>query len=365
MNWFQNTFFYREDALPTIQGLRGVAVLWFFHWSFFNQFDPAKLSRIAEGKPWLANVVEALRHALAPGEMTPVVIALLCGWLLARKQAVAESGQCRAAGDGVFARSVLRSLKRIAAVSFLAALPSLSYTQAAGPDVFRELLSAPVDFPQYTGFLAVIVAFKLFALLFIATNGLSSAILRTCLKIAAALALAAVFAGCGYPAGFWGALPLGYLAAGPGMRHAPRVFANPAVPCGLLLASACAAALLPLGLPAKALMAMALVSLAPTGLAVSKTFTARLVSLPVFRYLGVVALPFFLIHSTWGFRLSRSLLQGEMQSLATIAAHYALSLAFSAVFAGFLHIFFERGSFLRNTPAAVSNASSASQGATP
>jgi hypothetical protein len=273
MGWLTKTFFYRDDYIPALQGLRGLAMLWFFHWSFYNQFDPAKLSRITEAKPWMGAVLQAMRLAVAPGEAAVAVMVIICGFLLVRKDY----------GRAAPGRSFLNAFGRIYGLYLLAVLPSLSYMQPDLATVARTLtfLETPVGFPPFTAFLGVILAAKLFVFGLAACNVI------------------------------------------PRTNQCARVVGGPsqaAVP-----------------------------------------FT-RMLAHPVLRYFGAVALPFFLIHTTWGFRLSRSILQGELHSIQAIAAHYAMSLAFSAVFAGFLHVFFEKPSFLRNAPSADTKPSSATQG---
>lgn len=278
MGWLRRTFLYREDYLPALQGLRGLAVLWFFHWSFYAQFDPAKLSRITEGKAWMGAALRAVGYAVAPGQAAVVVMALICGFLLVRKNY----------GRAAPGRYLRDAFGRIYGLYLLAVLPSLSYSQPDLPTLARTLafLEAPDGFPPFTAFLGVVLACKL----------------------------------CVFTLSAGGVIP----------GRAPAFI--------------------------------------PTGAGAPRNQGPRLLSHPVLRYFGAVALPFFLIHTTWGFRLSRSILQGELHSVAAIAAHYAMSLAFSTVFAGFLHVFFERPRFLRNlrnATAADRNPRSATQGVSP
>lgn len=276
MGWLKKTFFYREDYLPALQGLRGLAMLWFFHWSFYNQFDPAKLSRINEGKPWMGGVLQAMRLAVAPGEAAVMVMVIICGFLLVRKDY----------GRAAPGRYFFDAFGRIYGLYLLVVLPTLSYMQPDFATIARTLvfLETPAGFPPFTAFLGVILASKLLVFSLAACNVIPRGISRA------------------------------RVAFYPSQAAAPF---------------------------------------------------SRLLAHPILRYFGAVALPFFLIHTTWGFRLSRSILQGELHSVQAIAAHYALSLAFSAVFAGFLHVFFERPSFLRNAPAADTKPSSATQGVSP
>ncbi len=270
MGWLRKTFLYRDDYIPALQGLKGLAVLWFFHFSFYSQFDPAKMARITEGKPWMAAVLRLAQLAVAPGETAFVIMALISAYLLVR-QDFGRPDPGRRSRD---------AFGRIYGLYLLVALPVLSYTQPGPADVFRALafLDAPDGFPPYAGFLGIVLVCKLL-----------------------------VFTGSA-------------LVPSRGAASPPTTFSIPG---------------------------------------------ARVLSHPLLRYFGAVALPFFLIHTTWGFRLSRSILQGEIHSVGAIAAHYAMSLCFSAVFAGFLHIFFERPRFLRNAPSADKTPSSATQGVFP
>jgi hypothetical protein len=276
MGWLKKTFLYRDDYIPALQGLRGLAVLWYFHWSFYSQFDPAKLSRIARGKPWMDTVLNALRLAVAPGEAAWIVMLIICGFLLVRKSY----------GGADPGRYFLNTFSRIYGLYLLVVLPSLSYMQPDLATIARTLvfLEAPAGFPPFITLLGIILAAKLLVFGLTACNVISRKARRGS-----------------------GAAPL------------------------------------------------------------SQTVPPFLLPLahPVLRYFGAVALPFYLIHTTWGFRLSRSILQGELHSIQAIAAHYAMSLAFSAVFAGFLHVFFEKPSFLRNAPSADTKPSSATQGVSP
>ena len=353
MGWLKKTFLYREDYIPALQGLRGAAMLWFFHWSFYNQFDPAKLSRIIEGKPWLGTALDALRYAVAPGEMAAVVMGVICGFLLTYKDY----------GKSNPGRYFLNSLARIYGVYLVAILPHLSYAQ---PDLVSlakmlVLLQAPADFLQFTTFLGVILAYKLLVFSTVAAGTLSNTTLRMSVKALLVGLVLLVILGSDLPLGF----TLGLLVASTGMHTLREKFTTNTLRPGTLLAIGCAVSLAPLPLPARAFLVMAIIAHVPTDFAFAITGGARLLSHPVLRYFGAVALPFFLIHTTWGFRLSRSILQGELHSVQAIAAHYALSLAFSTVFAGFLHVFFERPSFLRNAPAADTKPSSVTQGVFP
>lgn len=355
MNWLKRIFLYREDYIPALQGLRGVAALWFFHWSFYAQFDPAKLSRITEGKPWLTTVLESVRHVLAPGELAPVVAGVLCGFLLTWKQ----SGR-----DAPLAR-LWSAFARIYGVYLVAILPTLSYSGLDLHAVGKILvfLDAPPDFPPFTAFLGVILTYKLLVFASSAADARVSERYRSIVKAAFTVAELALLLGTTYPWGFTLALLVsrtGWHALKDGKLKGK--FAYP----GLLLLAGAGAALLPLPLPVRAFLAMALLAHAPTDMSRLTTPATRLLSHPALRYFGAVALPFFLIHATWGFRLSRSILQGELHSVQGIIAHYAMSLAFSIVFAGFLHVFFERPRFLqnlRNGPSAAIKPSSAIQGA--
>lgn len=355
MNWLRRTFLYRDDYIPALQGLRGVAALWFFHWSFYAQFDPAKLSRITEGKPWLAAVLDAVRHVMAPGELAPVMAGLLCGFLLTWKQ----SGR-----DAPLAR-LWSAFARIYSVYLVAILPTVSYSGLDLRSVGKILifLDAPPGFPPFTAFLGVILAYKLLVFASSAAEALASNRHRTIVKAAFTVAELALLFGTNYPWGFtlallvsrtgWHVLKDGQLTVR---------FAYP----GLLLLAGAGVALVPLPLSVRAFLAMALLAHSPTDISRLITPATRLLSHPLLRYFGSVALPFFLIHTTWGFRLSRSILQGELHSVQAIASHYALSLLFSAVFAGFLHVFFERPRFLqnlRNGPSAAIKPSSVIQGA--
>jgi len=337
MNWLKRTFLYRDDYIPALQGLRGVAALWFFHWSFYAQFDPAKLSRITEGKPWLAAALDAARLALTPGELAPVTAGVLCGFLLAWKQS----------GRDAPLHSMWSAFARIYSVYLVALLPSLSYSGLDWLAVGKILLflDAPADSPPFTSFLGVILGYKLLVLASSAADALDPERHRTIVKAAFTVAELALLFGTNFPWGFTLALLVSrtgwHILKDGGLK---AKFAHP----GFLLLAGAGVALLPLPLPVRAFLAMALIAHTPTDISRLTTPATRLLSHPLLRYFGAVALPFFLIHTTWGFRLSRSILQGELHSVQAIIAHYAMSLAFSAVFAGFLHVFFERPRYLRN-----------------
>jgi len=276
VGWLKKLFFYRDDYIPALQGLRGLAILWFFHWSFYNQFDPAKLSRIIEGKPWMGSVLQAMRLAVAPGEVAPVVMVIICGFLLVRKDY----------GRADPTRYFLDAFGRIYGLYLLTVLPSLSYMQPDLSTIAKTLafLETPTGVPPFTVILGVILITKLSVFGLTACNVIPSN--ARCSRIVNSTRQAAV--------------PF-----------------------------------------------------------------SRLLAHPILRYFGAVALPCYLIHSTWGFRLSRSILQGELHSIQAIASHYVMSLAFSAVFAGFLHVFFEKPYFLRNAQSADTKPSSATQGVSP
>jgi len=355
MDWLRRTFLYRDDYIPALQGLRGAAALWFFHWSFYAQFDPAKLSRITEGKPWLAAALDAVCHALAPGELTPVVAGVLCGFLLTWKQS----------GRDAPLRNMWSAFARIYSVYLVAILPTVSYSGLDWPAVGKILifLDSPPDFPPLAAFVGVILAYKLLVFASSAADALAPDRHRTIVKAAFTVAELALLFGTNYPWGFTLALLVSrtgwHVLKDGGLK---TIIAYP----GLLLLAGAGVALLPLPLPVRAFLAMALMAHAPTDISRLTTPATRLLSHPALRYFGAVALPFFLIHTTWGFRLSRSILQGELHSVQAIASHYALSLVFSAVFAGFLHVFFERPRYLqnlRNGPSAAIKPWSVIQGA--
>lgn len=359
MGWLKRTFLYREDYDPALQGLKGLAVLWFFHFSFYSQFDPAKMARITQGKPWMAGLLDAVVVLLSPAIMVPSAILALAGFLAAR------SIQARPLPEHLLSRFL-----RFYPVFLVAVLPTIVYSGSdwsrlgwtmtffltwdgipAGDSI---LLARAFWLPLLW---AVIhsstrkAAFSFQAVLFLAAAGLDFLVYgdprTTSAYVAVLLGAAAARHGAALP---------GLLArhgAGPCLLLAcvlTPVFASGApLPSFLLSAGG------------SFLLALAVASLAGSSLSVS----ARVLSHPLFRYFGAVALPFFLVHATWGFRLSRSILQGEIHSVGAIAAHYAMSLCFSAAAAGFLHVFFERPRFLRNAPSADKTPSSATQGVFP
>ncbi|WP_243358722.1 hypothetical protein [Fundidesulfovibrio terrae] len=361
MGWLKRTFLYREDYIPALQGLRGLAVLWFFHWSFYAQFDPAKLSRITEGKAWMGAALDAVALCLSPAMMAPVAAYVLAGFLAQTTL-----------GTRPLAGFLLSRAARFYPVFLATVLPILAYSARGWSDIAWVLtfFIVPQDIPPghllilakafwFSLLWAVILAatgrtrrFLVQALPFLAVAGLEYLVYRDLRTTSAFLAVLAGAAAARHP------LPeaVAHRTAGPSL-----VCATLAAP--IFLASTPGASFL-LALAGAALLALVAGSLA-SGV---PSFTARLLSHPVLRYFGAVALPFFLIHTTWGFRLSRSILQGEMHSLSAILAHYAMSLAFSTVFAGFLHVFFERPRFLRNlrnATAADRNPRSATQGVSP
>jgi peptidoglycan/LPS O-acetylase OafA/YrhL len=361
VGWLSRTFLYREDYIPALQGLRGLAVLWFFHWSFYAQFDLAKLTRVTGSAPWASAALDALLVCLSPAMMAPVAAYVLAGFL-------AE----RTLGSRPLPGFLLSRVLRFYPVFLVAVLPILVYSGNGWSDIAWALtfFIVPQDIP--TGHLlilakafwfsllwAAIVAatgrtrrFPVQALLFLTVAGLEYLLYRDLRTTSAFLAVLAGAGAARYP------LP----------EAVARCSAGPSLVCAALaapvfLASTPGASFL-LALTGTVFLALAVGSLASG----NASFTARLLSHPVLRYFGAVALPFFLIHTTWGFRLSRSILQGELHSLASILAHYAMSLAFSAVFAGFLHVFFERPRLLRNLrkgPPAGRNPTSATQGVSP
>ena len=351
MGWIRKTFLYREDYNPALQGLRGVAVLWFFHMSFYGQFDPAKLTRITGGKPWLGDVINSLPILLSPGLIAPVLMYVLAGFL-----AVGSLEKSS------FPRFLLARALRFYPVYLVAVLPVLAYTNSGFSNIFQSLtfFVVPQDIP--VGSLVVLAAAfwlpilwagvqaatKIFpnltlqAGIFLACAGLNW---MACRDFGTTIAFLGVFAGI--LAGVWAGVPTTRRK-----RHLPVLATRyGAGPClvGAVVLAPFALKCLPSSFNAPAVACSILLAWATASLAAfPASRTGRFLSHPVFRYFGAVALPFFLIHTTWGFRLSRSILQGELQSIGAVVAHYAMSLAFSTVFAGFLHVFFERPHFLRN-----------------
>lgn len=302
MGWLRKNFLYREDYNPALQGLRGLAVLWFFHLSFYGQFDPAKLTRITLGRPWLEKAVGALPTLLAPGFLAPAVMYLLAGYL-------ASGGVEKSSFPGY----LLARCGRVYPVYLAAVLPILAYTCSGfgGLASALALFELPQGLPD--GSSAVFASLFWLPVLWAAVHGATKTCPNLALRSAIFLAAAGLYRLVHGEAAALAAFPwvlAGVTAGALSTRLAARHAAGPGT-------AAAARA-------------------------------ARLLSHPVLRYFGAVALPFFLIHATWGLRLSRSILHGEFLSIQNIAAHYAMSLAFSTVFAGFLHRFFERPHLLRN-----------------
>jgi len=359
VGWIRKTFLYREDYVPALQGLKGLAVLWFFHLSFYSQFDQSKLSRITEGRPWMAGALDALLVLLSPSLMAPLAVLVLGGFLAAR------SIQARPLPELLLSR-----LLRFYPVFLAAVLPTLVYS---GAD-WSKLGWAMTFFLTWDGIPAgdsILLARAFWLPLLWAVIQASTR--RSAFPVQAALFLAA--AGLDFlvyrdprTTSAYVAVLLGAAAARHGAALPRLISRSGAGPCLLLalvltpfFASGAPLPSLLLSNGGSILLALATASLAASSLSVS----ARILSHPFLRYFGAVALPFFLVHTTWGFRLSRSILQGEIHSVGAIAAHYAMSICFSIAAAGFLHVFFERPRFLRNAPSADKTPSSATQGVFP
>lgn len=373
MSRLHDLFFFRSDHAPALDGLRGLAMLVFFHMAFLMQFDPAKISRIADAHPPVRDMYSALGFLLTPGMACAEVLFVLAGFFLAMRLERLS-----------LAAFALDRVRRMYPVYVLILLPLLSYTGADWRMVFESLtmFGGPEGGPRYTWMIAAVLWFSLLWM------GMH-ALFRRALPYGAQLLgfylmLAAVSLFLRDGAWLWQVLGLAFglgawqwrdrLSAG-----LDRItWAGPGLCLNLFLLLAWCAPFAPLPVLApmrEALLALAVLRLwrsGPTypskdvhpGTAAASTCpTARMLSHPLVRYYGVTAYSFFLMQTTWGVRLSRSILQGEMHSAASIVAHYAMTLAFSTLFAGMLWMFFERPHFLRKAPAAGTKRRSETQGA--
>jgi peptidoglycan/LPS O-acetylase OafA/YrhL len=348
-------FFFRADHNPAWQGLRGLAMLYFFQLTFLDQFDPAKLSRISVGHPQVQAVVELVNLLLAPAAACPEVMFVLAGYLLGR--ATQRAVRFR---DFAFAR-----VERLYPCYLVVMLPLLSYLAAGPAEALRTLALASNlgDMLKFTWMIGAVFWFCLAWVL----SGAAGAVGRGFwVRLAA----------------FWGLMAAGAAYTG----HAAVTVQALGLPVGLAawrlrerlpawllsLPGLCLLVFLVLAWPAAqdhlawlALPRQAALTLAVAGLGASTGWTARLLSLPLLRYFGITAYSFLLVHATWGLRLSRSMIHSQMDSLATILVHYALSLALSGLFAGVLYVFLERPHFLRKAKPAGNEPLTALQGASP
>ncbi len=365
MGRLRELFFFRTDHIPAITGLRGLAMLVFFHMAFLLQFDPAKLSRLAEAHPGVLSAYNLLRFLLAPGMACAEVLFVLAGFLLAMRLE-----------QLTLPAFVLDRTRRLYPVYILILLPFLSYTGADWDMLGSSLsmLAVPEGGPKYTWVLGSLLWGSI---MWMSLHTLLGRVpyWAQLLAFVALLAWGPFFMPDAARA--WQVLGLAFglgawhwrdrLRAGPGHNAWSQLGRYPGLWLTLFLLLAWLTPFVPLPVLAplrEAALALALLGLSsPPDALCSPTHTARLLSHPLLRYFGVTAYSFFLVQTTWGVRLSRSLLQGEMQSAANILAHYALTLAFSTLFAGMLWVFFERPGFLRKAPAAGTKRGSQTQGA--
>jgi len=324
----------RQEGCQALLGLLGAAVLWFYHWSFLTQFDPAKIARITDAHPLLDPLLEALRYALAPGETSAVVAGVLCGQALRQTQTLPPSPAGRTA---LVAR-------RLYPVYLVALLPLLSYTQASMAQALPALVfMTPLPLlPELTWFLLVL-ALSVVVLPALPVTPPARAGLPMAACALALLALGALVPVTGFVVSVAAGYGLSAWLPAPPEPRRPL----PALACACCLLAGC---LVPLPVGPRAVLVLLAARTLPVHLASGQTPTARVLAHQILRFYGRVALPFFLVHGAWGFRLSRSILQGELHSLGAIAAHYALSLVLASCAAYFLHVFFERPARLRYDP---------------
>lgn len=374
MGFIKDRFLYRDDYFPALQGLRGLAVLWFIHYGFYAQFDSAKVARLMDGRPWMEGVIGAAIVALSPAALLAALIMCVLGGFFAERVAGRKTafGGGDAAGSGASGPSVLsvaRSrLARFYPVFLVSILPILAYTGCDLAGLIQALTTFTLSRDVLAGEMVLLARSFWIPFLWLVLRAATRGRPGIALPVVLFLAVAGIdyfFFGDVRTTASFPAVLAGALAA----RFAPgrpfRPWAGPMLVFALILT------ILFLPYPRhltfiatfaiSSLVALSVLSLC----AKPASFTARLLSRPFLRFFGAVALPFYLIHTTWGFRLSRAILQTELRSPADIAVHYAISLGVSILAAGFLHIFFERPHFLRNAPSADTHPSSATQGASP
>lgn len=412
MGFLRDRFLYRDDYFPALQGLRGLAVLWFFHWSFYAQFDSAKVARLMDGRPWMEGVIGAAVKLLSPAAtVAPLAMCVLGGFLAELSAGKASNkgvgnDSIVAAGPRLALTMGLSRLERFYPVFLVSVLPILAYTGCDLAGLVRAMTAFILPGDSLAGNMTLLshsfwlpflwavlraatqrsLGFAFPAGGFLAAAGIDYLIFG---DVRTTVAFMAVLFGAwdarltaGRPVIALGAKginalnapsipPDGFDAAGQSTHSVSPASRCPNLRAGGVLVFA---AFVPLAVSAQrpatvlilGLMISSIIAIASRSLCVNPGyFTARLLSHPLLRSFGAVALPFYLIHTTWGFRLSRAILQTELRSPAAIAAHWAISLGLSALAAGFLHVFFERPRFLRNAPSADKHPSSATQGASP
>lgn len=352
-----------EGRVAALDGLRGVFVVLFFLFSFYAQFDPAKIGRVAgaHAQALLAGVDILLAPCLAAREI-PFVLAGF--WL----------GRSEHADLWAYAR---QRLLRLGPAALAAIVPMLAYT---GADLGRALGSlvffdAPEGGPRFAGLLFLVVwasagwvvlgalfrrlGFAVRLGLFCAVlpavffpwgtvvpdlsgwSGLAPPSLADAGPAGVHTGLLTLGLAFGLAAGRWGGtLPAGIARVGAG------VWLGAFVVLAWLGAFAPGGALMPLRQAALALAAARLAGY-------PRDRSARLLAGPLPRFFGVTAYSFFLVQTTWGMRLSRSLLQSTMQGLAVIAVHFVLSLVLAAAAGALFWRLFERPALLRKAPPAA------------
>lgn len=336
-----------RDRSPALEGLRGAAMLLYFQLTFVLQFDPAKLDRITAGHPGRQAVIEALLALLEPARAWPEAMFTLSGFFLGAS--LARSG---------FPAYLSGRVRRLYPVWLAICLPLLSYTGEgfAGAARMLTLLGPPETGPPG--------AWALFPVLWLNVVWAGYASLPRKPPFWAGLAL---FAGLAVLTGLAlgdigrGLACLGLCVGLAGWRLRERLGSAGLGPPGLYLALALALAFARPHLPAplfaplfEAALALAVVRLyRQDGRVRPACFTARALSHPAFRFYGLTAYSFFLVQATWGFRLSRALLQSEIRSPGLMAGYYLLAFGLSSLFAAFLWYVFERPYTSR--PAAASS----------
>lgn len=361
-----------EERLAALDGLRGIFVLLFFLFSFFAQFDPAKIGRIAGSHA--QTVLAALDVLMAPCLAARELPFVLAGYFLGRSEPPAL---------GAYARG---RFLRLAPAALATMVPMLAYT---GADLGRALgclafYDSPEGGPRFAGLLFLVIWgcagwVVLGALLRRLGFGVRLALycvgLLALFSPGADFGRAMAWAGVSVPSladsGPAGACPgllmLGLavgLAAGRWGRGLPDATARPGawVWLGAFTLLAWLDAFAPAGalMPARqAVLALAVIRLADH----ARDKAARVLAGGVPRFFGVTAYSFFLVHTTWGMRLSRSLLQSTMQGVAMIGLHFVLSLVLATAAGAFFWRLFERPALLRKAPPAAKDDGLQTQGA--